>query len=108
MGVNWKGSPAWKVGCRRDVCGIGGGHKGGNECDERGVHNERTVQNHDRLSECGIGFQKAKRAGSVKSSFQRVNLNGQTVEFDVFGMVERGDEGKGLGEKCGRYSSRFL
>ena len=34
MAVNWKASLAWKVGCRRDICCIGGGHEGGNnECD---------------------------------------------------------------------------
>ncbi len=47
MAVNWKGSLAWKVGCRRDVFCIGVAHKDGNECDERVMHNERTVQIHE-------------------------------------------------------------
>ena len=33
-----------RAGCRRDVCCIGAGHKGGNECDKCVVHNKGTVQ----------------------------------------------------------------
>ena len=48
MAVNWEASLAGKVRCGRDVCCIGGGHEGGNnECDERGIHNERSVQIHE-------------------------------------------------------------
>lgn len=44
-------------------------------------------------------LRRAKRAGSAKSSFQRVNLKGQTVAFDASGMLEREDGVNGLGRK---------
>ena len=44
-------------------------------------------------------LRRAKRAGSVKSTFQRVNLKGQTVAFDASGMLEREDGVNGLGRK---------
>ena len=84
MGVNWRGSLARELGCRRDVCCIGGGHKGGNECDERGVHNERTVQNQDRLSECCIGFQKGEASGERQKQFSTSVFEGTNCNIRYF------------------------
>lgn len=107
-GANWNGSLNSKARRRRDNCCIGAGHEGGNECDEYVVHDKGTVQIMNEPSKHCRRSEKGEASGERQSSFQRVNLKGQTVAFDTSGMLEREDGGKGLRRKSGGHALKLI
>ena len=82
MAVNRKASLAWRFGCRCDDCCISGGHEGGNnECDERGIHNERSLQIHEvieRGSQKGEASEKRQKQ-SLTSEFAGTNCSNRCL-----------------------------